>query len=128
MVYVGLLVQLVSDAVTAKLPNYPVTVVLSEFLDGRSDVTEVLPWSHLGDSGLQAIPGDFQKFSGSRRDVADRVRVTRIADPTAQRGAYVYTHDIPVSQSPRAWNAVDDLLVDGRTDGAGKGGTEGEGW
>ena len=40
MVYVGLLVQFVSDAVAAKLPHDPITMVLRELLDGRSDVTE----------------------------------------------------------------------------------------
>ena len=121
MVYVGLLVQLVSDAVATKLLNDTVTVVLRELLDGRSHVTEVLTLAHLGDSGLQAIPGDFQKFSGLRRDIVDRVRVASVAYPTAQRGADVYTHDVPISQSPWAWNAVDDLLVDRGTDGAREG-------
>jgi hypothetical protein len=55
VVFVGLLVQSVADTMSAKLPNYPVTVVLSEFLDGRSYVAEVLPWSHFGDPSLQAL-------------------------------------------------------------------------
>ena len=125
VVYVGLLVQRVADAVTAQFPDNAVTVVLREFLDGRSDVTEALPWSRLGDPGLKALPGDIQEFARPRRDVADREREARIADPTAQRGADVYPHDVSISQPPRPRNAVDDLFVDRGTDGAGKGGYRG---
>src|SRR5215211_3065197 len=66
VVYMGLLVELVSDAVAAKLPNDPVTIVLRELLDGGSDVTEALSWSHLGDPGFQALPGDVQECTGPR--------------------------------------------------------------
>ena len=37
VVYMGLLVQLVSDAVAAQFPDDPVTIMLRELLDGGSD-------------------------------------------------------------------------------------------
>jgi hypothetical protein len=131
MVYVGLLVQSVADAVAAQFPNDPVTMVLRELLDGRSDVTEALPCSHLGDPGFQALPGDIQEFAGPQREVADRVRVASIADPTAQRGADAYTHDVPTMSPSRSllgpgmpWT-ISSLTVVQMV--PGKGGTDGEG-
>jgi hypothetical protein len=121
MVYVGLLVQGVADTVATQFPNNPVTVVFRELLDGRPYVTEVLPGFHLGYPGLQTLPGDVQEIADLRREVADRVRVAGIAYPTAQRGADVYPHDVPISQPPRTRNAVDYLLVDRGTDGAREG-------
>src|SRR5918998_2620419 len=117
----GLLVEFVSDAVAAELPYDPVTVVLRELLDSRSYVTEALAWAYLGDPGLQALPGDVQEFACPWRDVAYRVRVAGIADPTIQCGPGVNAHDIPSSQPPRPRDPVDYLLVDRRTDSSGEG-------
>src|SRR5215203_1202537 len=96
------------------------TMVLRELLDGRSDVTEAFPGSHLGDPSFQAFPGDVQEFSGPWRDVAHRVHVASVADPTPQCGSDVYAHDVSISQPPRPRNAVDDLLIDRGTNGAGE--------
>jgi hypothetical protein len=127
MVYVGLLVQSVADAVAVQFPNNPITVIFCELLDGRSYVTKALSGTDLEDPGLQALPDDVQEFARPWRDLADRVRIAGIADPTAQRGADVYAHDVPISQPPRTRNTVDDLLIDRVQMVPGKGGTVGEG-
>lgn len=116
----GFLVEAPADAMADKLANDAEAMADDEVLDGSAKIAQPTAGTGVGNRLEQRLLSDSQQSFGIVRDVARGDGGGVVADETGLDDANVDFDDIARHDSPRTTDAMNDLLVYGNADVAGK--------
>ncbi|MBA7686834.1 hypothetical protein ES703_95293 [subsurface metagenome] len=106
-----------ANAVSYQFPYHAIARTLSMLLDGVADITHVAACPSRLNTPVKAFPGPGQKLPAGLVNLADRKGAGMITIVALLPRPHIDSHNLPFLQGSIVRNTVDNLILDGNTQG-----------